>query len=70
MSEPKLTPDEYAELMKNTKPHLIKLEEEFSKVDYGTVEVKFEVRGGVVDKMSFFESKTWLKPNKPKEPLT
>lgn len=62
MSEIKLSPDEYAQIMKQTKPHLIELEEHFGKLDYGEVEVKFIIRAGVVAQMQFFETKTWLKP--------
>lgn len=62
MSEIKLSPDEYAQLMKETKPHLIALEEYFSELDYGEIDVRFEIRSGVVNKMSFFSKKTWLKP--------
>ncbi len=62
MSEIKLSPDEYAQIMKESKPHLIELEEYFADIDYGEIDVRFEIRAGVVNKMSFFTKKSWLKP--------
>jgi len=57
-----LTPDQFAELIRKAKPHLIKIEEEIEKVDYGTIEVKLSVRAGVIEKMEFVESRVWLRP--------
>lgn len=62
MPSPKLTPEEYAEMMKVNKPHLIALEEIAQEVEYGKVEVTLEIRAGVVNKMEFHSTKTWLSP--------
>lgn len=56
-----LSPEQFAQIMRSEKPHLIELENEFTKIGFGTVEVQFEIRGGVVNKMSFFNKKTWLR---------
>lgn len=61
MNEPKLTPDEYANLIQQTKPYLIRIEEVVSDTQYGSIEVRLEVRAGSVEKMQFFNAKTWLK---------
>lgn len=64
MPDQKLTPEEYAEMMKENKPHLIELEERASKLEYGTMQVIFHVRAGAVNKMEFHSSQTWLAPKK------
>jgi hypothetical protein len=56
-----LSPEQFAQIMRSEKPHLIELENMFKQIEFGTVEVQFEVRGGVVNKMSFFNKKTWLR---------
>lgn len=65
--QPKLTPDQYAELIKLTKPYLLELEERVESIQFGTIEIRIEVRAGVVEKMTFFSGKTWLKARE-KEP--
>lgn len=56
------TLDQIAELMKKNKWHLIEIEEAVQSVEYGTVEVRLEVRAGAVEKVSFFNAKTQLRP--------
>lgn len=56
-----LTPDQFAELIKAAKPHLIEIEEEIGKLEYGEVTIKLTVRAGQVVKMIFHEERTWLK---------
>lgn len=60
--EPKYTLDEFAELMKKTKWHLIRVDEEIQKVEYGSLEVKLEIRAGAVEKVVFTTSKAELRP--------
>lgn len=62
--QPKFTLEEYAEFVKQHKPHLLRIDEAISKMDggYGTVEIRLEVRAGVVNKMSFWQGETWLSP--------
>ncbi len=62
-----LTPEQFAEMIRDSKPYLIELENHVQGVSYGTVEVKIEVRAGVVEKMNFFNSKTWLRDKTKKE---
>jgi hypothetical protein len=57
----KLTPDEYAEMMKINKPHLIEIEEKVAEVQNGEIEIRLFVRAGVVAKMAFFKTATWIK---------
>ncbi len=59
----KMTPDEYAEHIKQSKPYLVELEQKVEGLDYGDILVRITVRAGVVDKMQYIESnKTWMKP--------
>lgn len=62
MTDPKLTPDQYAELIKLTKPHLIEIEDRVKEVEYGELDVKLTVRAGVIEKMNFYENKVWMRP--------
>lgn len=68
MSEIKLTPEEFAQIMKANKPHLIMLEESFEELGYGECDVRFKIRAGVVTEMSFFSKKIWLR-DKSKAPI-
>lgn len=59
----KLTPDEFAEMIRQQKPYLMELEERAEKIGYGTIIVEITVRAKVVEKMEFIESKQiWMKP--------
>lgn len=61
MIESKLTPEEFAGLIKESKPYLIALEEMVEECKYGELEVKLSVRGGVVENMQFWRGKKWFK---------
>lgn len=54
------TPEQYAALLRQLKPHLIELEERIANLDYGTIDLRVEVRAGKAVKMTFIESRTWL----------
>lgn len=59
----RLSPTEFAQIMERNKPHLIRLEEEVARVDYGTVNIELNVRAGKVVGMEFIEvRKKWLPP--------
>lgn len=64
MPDEKLTPEQYAEMMRKNKPHLIVLEDEAQRLEYGTMEVTMYVRAGVVNKIDFHSTKTWMPPKK------
>jgi hypothetical protein len=66
MNEPTLTPDQYAELIQKSKPYLIALEERVASIEYGDIEVRITVRAGAVEKMVFFEGKTWMRGKEEK----
>lgn len=62
MSMSSLTPEEYAHIVQQNKPHLIEIENHAQELQYGDMAVLLTVRAGVVIKMEFTESKTWLRP--------
>lgn len=57
----KLTPDQFAELIRKTKPYLIAIEERCTTVQNGSLELRLEVHNGVVDKITFYEGRHWLR---------
>lgn len=61
MNTEMLTLEQVANIMRENKPYLIKVEEKVQKTAYGEIEIKLCVRAGVVEKMSFIASETWLK---------
>lgn len=54
------TPEEYAALLRQLKPHLVELEERIMSVEYGSIDLRIEVRAGKAVKMTFIEGRTWL----------
>jgi len=54
--------DEYATMMRNNKPYLMAIEEVVGRLNYGDINLKIEVRAGVVEKMVADSHKTWLRP--------
>ena len=60
MNNELLTPEQFANIMRNTKPHLISIEDEVSRTGFGSVSVTLEVRSGKVAKWSFTTVKTFL----------
>ena len=57
----KLTPEQYDALVTSAKPHVTKLEEEISRIQYGEIELKMTVRAGVIERMDFIERKQWMR---------
>ncbi len=57
-----ITPEEYARIVAEQKPHLIEIENVAEQIEYGTMEITLTVRAGVVVKMDFHNSKTWMRP--------
>lgn len=60
-SKMELSPEEFAQMIKDHKPYLIQLEEMARVLQYGQVEVTIHVRAGEVEKMEMIEKKTWLR---------
>lgn len=48
-------------MIEDAKPYLVEVENHVEGLQYGTLEVKLYVRAGVVAKMEFTETRTWLK---------
>lgn len=61
MSEIKLTPEQYAQIVEQNKPHLIAIEEQIMQTDNGSIELKIDVRQGTVNKITFFNQRYWFK---------
>lgn len=59
-----LTPEQEAAIVasiRRHKPYLLRLEEEVQSVQHGSIEVRLEVRNGSVDKITFFDHKSWIR---------
>ena len=71
MREEDLTPELEAKIVASimeNKPYILAIEDEINNLGkgtgqpgYGTVEVRLEVRNGIVTKMQFWSGSTWLK---------
>ena len=59
MSTPSV--EEFVIYLNTVKPYLVELEKAVQELDYGELDVRLTVRAGVVEKMTFITSKTWLK---------
>lgn len=57
----KLSPEQYAAIVEQEKPHLIEIENHVDGLQFGTLTIEVEVRAGKVMKMAFVEKKTWLR---------
>lgn len=56
------TAEDFAKHIAENKPHLIEIEDEIMKMGkYGEIEVKINIRGGKVEKLSFWKGRTWLR---------
>lgn len=56
------TAEDFAKYIAENKPHLIEIEEEIQNMgNYGEIEVKINIRGGRVEKLSFWKGRTWLR---------
>lgn len=64
MNEIELTPEQealIANAIRTKKPYILAIEDIAQDLQYGTIEVRMEVRAGAIEKMSFFNTKTWLR---------
>ena len=64
MEDVELTPTQEAAIVasiRRHKPYLLRLEEEVQTIQHGSIEVKIDVRNGSVDKLTFFNSKSWIR---------
>lgn len=60
MSLPTLTPELLKQLFERDKPHLLVIEEEAKRLEYGQLEIVFKVRAGVIDSMEIMTKiKNW-----------
>jgi len=56
------TAEDFAKYIAENKPYLIEIEEEIQKMGmYGEMDIKLSIRGGRVDKVSFWKGRTWLR---------
>lgn len=65
-TNPALTPELEAliakQIMEN-KPYLLEVEEQVHALGgYGTLDVRLDIRGGVVEKVTFYSGRVWMKP--------
>lgn len=63
-----MTIEQIAEAMQKNKWHLIEIEDIIQKTNYGTVDVRMEVRAGRVEKIVFLNQKTLLAPKDDLQP--
>lgn len=61
MTVPQLTPELITEIFKREKPHLVLLETEARKMEFGTLQVNITVRAGEVEKMEITRTIAWLR---------
>lgn len=61
MNVPTLTPELVAEIFKRDKPHLVMIEAEARKMDYGNLQVNITVRAGEVEKMEITRTVAWMR---------
>jgi hypothetical protein len=55
------TATDFAKYIAENKPYLIEIEDEIQKMGkYGEMELKISIRGGRVEKVSFWKGRTWL----------
>jgi hypothetical protein len=52
---------DFAQYIAENKPYLIEIEEEIQKMGkFGEMDIKISIRGGRVEKVSFWKGRTWL----------
>ena len=64
MEDVQLTPEQETAIVvsiKRHKPYLLRLEKEVQSVQHGSIEVRLEVRNASVDKITFFNHKSWIR---------
>jgi hypothetical protein len=53
--------EDFAQYIATNKPYLIEIEEEIQSMGaYGEIEIKLSIRGGRVEKVTFWKGRTWL----------
>lgn len=50
------------DMVSQEKPYILELDKAIQDLKFGTIDLKLEVRAGEVEKMSFFQTKNWLRP--------
>ncbi len=56
------TAEDFAKYIAENKPYLIEIEDEVQKLgNFGEMEIKLSIRGGRVEKVSFWKGKVWLR---------
>jgi hypothetical protein len=61
IAPPNQSAEDFARYVAENKPYLIEIEDEIQKMGkYGEMEIKISIRGGRVDKVSFWKGRTWL----------
>ena len=62
MITPKTSAEDFAKYIAENKPYLIEIEDQIQKVGlYGEMDIKLTIRGGRVDRVSFWGGKIWLR---------
>jgi len=54
--------EDFAEYIATNKPYLIEIEDEIQKMgNYGEMEISVVIRGGRVEKVSFWKGRIWMR---------
>lgn len=54
--------EDFARYIAENKPYLIEIEDEVQKMgNFGEIEAKLFIRGGKVEKVSFWKGRVWLR---------
>lgn len=62
MTPRNLPAEDFAKWVLENKPHLLEIENEILAAgNYGEIEIKIHIRGGRVEKLSFWKGRTWLR---------
>lgn len=64
MIDAEITPELEAKIAKaimENKPYLLEIENRVADMKFGEMDVRLTIRGGNVDKVSFFKTETWVK---------
>lgn len=55
------TAEDFVAYIAKSKPYLVEVEKQVQDINYGEIDIRLTVRAGVVEKIVFILSKTWLK---------
>ena len=59
---PETSTENFAKWVVENKPYLVEIEEEIQKMgQFGEIEIKLSIRGGRVEKLSFWKGRTWIR---------